>query len=106
VNHIYGVGKDGILASHCYGTTIQDSYIEQFGTTGGAGDTWYDISASLSDSAASVVSGNKISMFQGGTNTANLARATGLSRNNSEHILRLVNTLVSQEAIRRQKLKA
>jgi hypothetical protein len=71
-NHIYGVGKDGILASHCYGTTIQDSYIEQFGTSGGSGNTWYGIIASLSDSAASVISGNKIFMFQGTTNAANL----------------------------------
>ena len=71
-NHIYGVGHDAILASHCFGTTIQDSYIEQFGTSGGSGNTWYGIIASLSDSAASVISGNKVFMFQGGTNTANL----------------------------------
>jgi hypothetical protein len=71
-NHVYGVQNDGILASRCYGTTIEGNYIEQFGTAGGTGATWYGIIASLAGSAASVISGNKIFMFQGVANSANL----------------------------------
>jgi hypothetical protein len=71
-NHLYGVQENGILASRCFGTTIEGNYIEQFGTAGGAGNTWYGIIASLAGSAASVISGNKVFMFQGGSNPANL----------------------------------
>ena len=71
-NHAYGVQNHGILASRCYGTTIEGNYIEQFGTAGGTGNTWYGIIASLAGSAASVISGNKIFMFQGVANSANL----------------------------------
>jgi parallel beta-helix repeat protein len=71
-NHVYGVQNNGILASRCYGTTIEGNYIEQFGTAGGTGNTWYGIIASLAQNAASVISGNKIFMFQGVANSANL----------------------------------
>lgn len=97
-NHIYGVGKDGILASHCFGTTIQDTYIEQFGTIGGSGNTWHGIIASLSDSAASVISGNKIFMFHGTANAANLISIAVTGYNGFDQATVSGNTILGHSA--------
>lgn len=61
-NHVYGVGNNAIYANRCFATTIQDNYIEEFGSSPGLG-TWYGIACTLQGDSASVISGNKIFMM-------------------------------------------
>jgi len=61
-NHVYGVPEHAIYAQRCWATSIDQNYIEEFGTAGGD-DTWYGIACTLNGGAASVISGNKVFMF-------------------------------------------
>jgi hypothetical protein len=62
-NHVYGIRKDAIYANACWATTIDGNYIEGFGGEGGK-HTWYGIACLPGGGAASVVSANKVFMFQ------------------------------------------
>jgi hypothetical protein len=68
--HLYGVQQHGIYARRCFGTTIADNYIEDFGGAGGEDNTWYGIACTVQGGAASVIDGNKV--FR-----SNRAAATG-----------------------------
>ncbi len=59
--HLYGVPQNAIYANRCFGTTIQDNYIEDFGTAGG--QTWYGIACTLQGGVGSVITGNKVFQF-------------------------------------------
>jgi parallel beta-helix repeat protein len=59
-NHLYGVQHHGIWAHRCWGTTIENNYIEGFGEAGGEGKTWYGIAATIQGGTGSVISGNKV----------------------------------------------
>jgi hypothetical protein len=58
--HIYGSQLSAINADRCYGTGINDNYIEDFGAEGNAGSTYYGIRCTVQGDVANVVSGNKI----------------------------------------------
>jgi hypothetical protein len=62
-NHVYGVRQNAIYAHRCYGTTIENNYIEGFGASGGEDKTWYGIACTVQGGAASVISGNKVFRF-------------------------------------------
>jgi hypothetical protein len=62
-NHIYGVQQTAIYAHRCYGTTIADNYVEDFGGAGGESNTWYGIACTPQSGAASVVRDNKVFRF-------------------------------------------
>jgi len=64
-NHLYGVPQHGIFASRCYATAIESNYIEDFGDSGGKGNTWYGIACTVQGGAASVLSANKVFQFNG-----------------------------------------
>jgi Right handed beta helix region len=59
-NHIYGVRQHALYANRCYGTTIADNYIEDFGRDGGAGSTWYGIGCTVQGDVGSVIRDNKV----------------------------------------------
>ncbi len=60
-NHLYGVQQNGIFANRCFSTSIDENIIEDFGDAGGA--TRYGIACTLQGDVASVISGNKVFMF-------------------------------------------
>lgn len=61
--HLYEVAKNGIDASRCYNTGIHDNYIEDFGSQGTSGTTYYGIRCTVQDKAPSSISGNTINQF-------------------------------------------
>jgi len=62
-NHLYGVPQNAIYADRCFGTGIEGNYIEDFGDSGGSGNTWYGIACTAQGDVASVINSNKIFMF-------------------------------------------
>jgi hypothetical protein len=61
-NHVYGVRQHAIYANRCYATSIDQNYIEEFGSDNEK-NTWYGIACTVNGGAASVISGNKVFMF-------------------------------------------
>jgi hypothetical protein len=59
-NHVYGVRQHAIYAHRCWGTTIQNNYVEGFGSEGGEASTWYGIACTVQGGTASVISDNKV----------------------------------------------
>jgi hypothetical protein len=59
-NHVYGVRQHAIYAHRCWGTTIQNNYVEGFGSEGGGTSTWYGIACTVQGGTASVISDNKV----------------------------------------------
>jgi hypothetical protein len=70
-NHVYGVRQHAMYANRCWGTTIQNNYVEGFGSEGGETNTWYGIACTVQGGTASVISGNKV--FRLGENARGLA---------------------------------
>ena len=68
-NHLYGVPENGLFANACFATAIQNNYIEEFGTSGGAGNTWYGIACTVQGGAASVIGDNKVFQLNGEPST-------------------------------------
>ena len=69
-NHVYGVQQHAIYAHRCWGTTIQNNYVEGFGSAGGEANTWYGIACTVQGGTASVISENKV--FRLGAKAAGL----------------------------------
>ncbi len=70
-NHLYGVPQNAIFANRCFGTAIEGNYIEDFGDSGGSGNTWYGIACTAQGDVASVINANKIFMFNTEPSTGN-----------------------------------
>ena len=70
-NHVYGVRQHAIFASNCFGTTIADNFIEDFGGDGSNASlakadgetTFWGIACTVQGGAASVIRGNKVFRF-------------------------------------------
>jgi hypothetical protein len=62
-NHVYGSTTSGISADRLFGSSISDNYVEDFGSTGNG------IGVTVQADAASVISGNRIFKFNGGSGT-------------------------------------
>jgi hypothetical protein len=63
--HIYGVTNNAIDARRCFGTGINDNYIEDFGRQGAPGVTYYGIRCTLQSDVTNVIAGNKVNQFKG-----------------------------------------
>ncbi|MFD0887222.1 hypothetical protein ACFQ08_21990, partial [Streptosporangium algeriense] len=61
--HLYGVPKHAIDAHRCFGTSIQNNYIEDFGGEGAADQTYFGIRCDLQGEAGSTITGNRIHNF-------------------------------------------
>ncbi|MFC7383729.1 right-handed parallel beta-helix repeat-containing protein [Sphaerisporangium rhizosphaerae] len=61
--HLYATPKHAIDAHRCFGTSIQNNYIEDFGAEGTAGQTYYGIRCDLQGEAATTVTGNRVHRF-------------------------------------------
>jgi Right handed beta helix region len=61
--HLYDITKNAIDANRCYNTGIHDNYIEDFGSQGTSGTTYYGIRCTVQDKAPSSISGNTINQF-------------------------------------------
>ncbi|GAA3103923.1 hypothetical protein GCM10017600_81220 [Streptosporangium carneum] len=61
--HLYGVPKHAIDAHRCFGTSMQNNYVEDFGGEGVAGQTYYGIRCDLQGEANSTIGGNRIHNF-------------------------------------------
>ncbi|MGW2220631.1 right-handed parallel beta-helix repeat-containing protein [Nonomuraea sp. NPDC001684] len=61
--HLYGTPKNAIDAHRCFGTSIQDNYIEDFGAESTAGQTYYGIRCDLQGDAATTITGNRVHKF-------------------------------------------
>ncbi|MEV8638885.1 right-handed parallel beta-helix repeat-containing protein [Streptosporangium sp. NPDC051023] len=61
--HLYGVPKHAIDAHRCFGTSMQNNYIEDFGGEGAAGQTYFGIRCDLQGEANSTITGNRIHNF-------------------------------------------
>jgi hypothetical protein len=62
--HLYGTPKHGIDAHRCFGTSIANNYVEDFGGEGAADQTYYGIRCDLQGEAATTVSNNRIHNFR------------------------------------------
>jgi hypothetical protein len=70
-NHLFGVPQHGIYANACFATAIEGNYIEEFGASGGSGNTWYGIACTVQGGAASVIANNKIFQLNGEPSSGN-----------------------------------
>jgi len=61
--HLYNVAKHAIDARRCYNTGIHDNYIEDFGSQGTSGTTYFGIRCTVQDRAPSTIAGNKINQL-------------------------------------------
>lgn len=58
-NHIYAINDDAIRADRCFGTTISDNYVEDFGGSSTCA-TNYGIRCSIQGDTASTIYGNRV----------------------------------------------
>ncbi|MFI7450344.1 hypothetical protein ACIBQX_22820 [Nonomuraea sp. NPDC049714] len=61
--HLYATPKHAIDAHRCFGTSIHNNYIEDFGAEGTAGQTYYGIRCDLQGEAATTITANRIHKF-------------------------------------------
>jgi hypothetical protein len=61
-NHLYGIQQHAIFANSCWATAIDGNYIEDFGGAGGD-NTWYGIACTVGGGATTVITANKVYMF-------------------------------------------
>ncbi|MEV4371537.1 right-handed parallel beta-helix repeat-containing protein [Nonomuraea sp. NPDC049637] len=61
--HLYATPKNAIDAHRCFGTSIQDNYIEDFGAESTTGQTYYGIRCDLQGDAATTITGNRVHKF-------------------------------------------
>ncbi|WP_248964578.1 right-handed parallel beta-helix repeat-containing protein [Sphaerisporangium perillae] len=61
--HLYGTPKHAIDAHRCFGTSIQNNYIEDFGGEGAANQTYYGVRCDLQGEANTTISNNRIHRF-------------------------------------------
>ncbi|MEU6998165.1 hypothetical protein [Nonomuraea sp. NPDC046570] len=61
--HLYASPKHAIDAHRCFGTSIQNNYIEDFGSEGKAKETYYGVRCDLQGEAATTINNNRIHKF-------------------------------------------
>ncbi|MEU7739358.1 hypothetical protein [Nonomuraea sp. NPDC049158] len=61
--HLYATPKHAIDAHRCFGTSIRDNYIEDFGTKATPKQTYYGIRCDLQGEAGTTISNNRIHKF-------------------------------------------
>ena len=61
--HLYATPKNAIDAHRCFGTSIRNNYIEDFGTKSTAKQTYYGIRCDLQGEAGTTISNNRIHKF-------------------------------------------
>jgi hypothetical protein len=61
--HLYGTPKHAIDAHRCFGTSITNNYIEDFGTEATANETYYGIRCDLQGDANTTIANNRIHRF-------------------------------------------
>ncbi|MFI6595534.1 hypothetical protein ACIBHX_04750 [Nonomuraea sp. NPDC050536] len=61
--HLYGSPKNAIDAHRCFGTSISNNYIEDFGSESTKDQTYYGIRCDLQGDAATTITGNRIHKF-------------------------------------------
>ncbi|UWZ49888.1 right-handed parallel beta-helix repeat-containing protein [Dactylosporangium matsuzakiense] len=61
--HIYGADQHAINARRCFNTGIHDNYIEDFGSQGTSGTTYFGIRCTVQGDVGSTISGNKINQM-------------------------------------------
>ncbi|MEU7830449.1 MULTISPECIES: hypothetical protein [unclassified Nonomuraea] len=61
--HLYATPKHAIDAHRCFGTSIRNNYIEDFGTKAAARQTYYGIRCDLQGEAGTTISNNRIHKF-------------------------------------------
>ncbi|MCA2224882.1 hypothetical protein [Nonomuraea aurantiaca] len=61
--HLYATPKNAIDAHRCFGTSIHNNYIEDFGAESTANQTYYGIRCDLQGEAATTITANRIHKF-------------------------------------------
>ncbi|MFI7636483.1 hypothetical protein [Nonomuraea sp. NPDC049400] len=61
--HLYATPKNAIDAHRCFGTSIQNNYIEDFGAESTANQTYYGIRCDLQGEANTTINANRIHKF-------------------------------------------
>ncbi|WP_188193728.1 right-handed parallel beta-helix repeat-containing protein [Nonomuraea sp. SYSU D8015] len=61
--HLYGTPKNAIDAHRCYGTSIHNNYIEDFGAESTKDQTYYGIRCDLQGEANTTITANRIHKF-------------------------------------------
>ncbi|WP_214409903.1 right-handed parallel beta-helix repeat-containing protein [Sphaerisporangium fuscum] len=61
--HLYGIPEHAIDAHRCFGTSITNNYIEDFGTKATADQTYYGIRCDLQGDANTTIADNRIHRF-------------------------------------------
>lgn len=61
--HLYATPKHAIDAHRCFGTSIANNYIEDFGAEGTPNQTYYGVRCDLQGEATTTISGNRIHRF-------------------------------------------
>lgn len=61
--HLYGIPKHAIDAHRCFGTSIENNYIEDFGTEATTNQTYYGIRCDLQGDANTTIANNRIHRF-------------------------------------------
>jgi hypothetical protein len=93
-NHVYGVQKHAIWARRCWGTTIENNYVEGFGESGGADNTWYGIACTVQGGAASVIQGNKVFRMNAKTPSGKFIYIGVPQVNSGTGVLNVINNVI------------
>jgi len=93
-NHVYGVQRHGIYAHRCWGSTIADNYVEDFGAAGGEGNTWYGVACTVQGGAASVIRDNKVFRFGARGKTGSFVYIGVPQVNSGTGVLNVVNNVI------------
>jgi len=93
-NHVYGVQRHGIYAHRCWGTTIADNYVEDFGRAGGENNKWYGIACTVQGGAGSVIRDNKVFRFGAKPGPGNFVYIGVPRVNSGTGVLSVVNNVI------------
>jgi hypothetical protein len=61
--HIYGADQHAINARRCFNTGIHDNYIEDFGSQGTSGTTYFGIRCTVQGDVGTTIAGNKVNQM-------------------------------------------
>jgi len=93
-NHLYGVPEHGIYANACFSTAIEGNYIEEFGISGGSGNTWYGIACTMQGGSGSVIANNKVFQLNGEPASGNFIYIGVPVQNYGEGVLNVAGNVI------------